>query len=196
MKGMPNIPNFSVPSPVNTLVSFGGALLILALFGKTWGVVNQYGIPILEVDSVVAMSFDSGSSISNFPVEGGSFNSYDKVFNPSMASVQLNKSSGGALARSLFLTQIETLRKSTLSFHIITPEFVYTNYQIIGSSLARSATDGHTLLKVNLDLQEVIEAKVEYSIEEVENPEDANTIDGGAKQAEAVPESVLSGWFG
>lgn len=184
MNGMPNIPNFSVPSLVNAVLSLGGAALIKAVFGKQWGIVNEFGIPILLADSVLGMSHDAGASISNLPIEQGSFASYNKVNNPSMATVQMAKSSGGSLSRGLFLTQLETLLKSTLKFHIITPEYVYMNYQIIGTNLARTASEGTTLLKVNLDLQEVLEAKVQYDTEVVENPSDAQTKDGGAKQSE------------
>lgn len=184
MNGMPNIPNFSAPSLINAALSLGGAALIKAVFGKQWGVVNQYGIPILLADSVLGLSHDAGASISNLPLEKGSFASYNKVNNPSMATVQLAKSSGGSLQRGLFLTQLEMLLKSTLSFHIISPEYVYMNYQIIGTNLSRTSTEGCTLLRVNLDLQEVLEAKVEYDTEVVENPSDAQTKDGGAKQAE------------
>ena len=195
LKGMPDIAGFSVSSLIGNLVSFGGAILIRGIFGKTWGIVNQYGIPVLAVDSVASVGFDSSSTISNLPVEKGTFVSYNKVSNPSTATVQLNKSTGGALQRGAFLTQLKTLEESTLSFHIITPEYVYMNYQIIGTSLGRSSADGATLLKVNLDLQEIREAVVNYEKEDVTNPSDSQTIDGGDKQTKTVSRSVLSGLF-
>ena len=64
------------------------------------------------------------------------------------------------LERSLFLGQIEALLKSTVSFHIITPEYVYLNYQIVGINHARSAQDGATMITVNIDLEEVLEAGI------------------------------------
>lgn len=195
LTGMPNIAGL-VTSTTNAALGLGGALLINAVFGKTWGIVNEFGIPIVLADSVVGMTYDAGNTISNFPVERGTFSSYNKVNNPSMATVQLNKSSGGTLERGLFLTQLEALLKSTLKFHIITPEYVYMNYQIIGISKSRSASDGATLLKVNLDLQEVLEAKVEYATEEVTNPSDAAQKDGGAQQAKEENVSILKGIFG
>ena len=195
LTGMPNIAGL-VTSTTNAALGLGGALLVNAVFGKTWGIVNEFGIPIVLADSVVGMTYDAGNTISNFPVERGGFSSYNKVNNPSMATVQLNKSSGGTLERGLFLTQLEALLKSTLKFHIITPEYVYMNYQIIGISKSRSASDGATLLKVNLDLQEVLEAKVEYATEEVTNPSDAAQKDGGAQQAKEENVSILKGIFG
>ncbi|WMC00425.1 tail tube initiator-like protein [Acinetobacter phage Ab69] len=140
------------------------------------------------------MNYDAGSSISKYPVEQGSFASFNKVNAPSMATVQMAKGSGGVgLRRGLFLAQLEGLLKSTLSFHIITPEYVYLNYQIVGINHARTAQDGATMITVNLDLEEVLEAKVDYSVEEVKNPSDSKTIDGGAKESKPNKSLILQG---
>nr|DAF69045.1 MAG TPA: hypothetical protein [Caudoviricetes sp.] len=196
MIGMPNIPNFIAPEVLtNVGLSLGGAALINGVFGKVWGIVNEFGIPIVLADTVLGMNYDAGSSISKYPVEQGSFASFNKVNAPSMATVQMAKGSGGVLERGIFLAQLEGLLKSTLSFHIITPEYVYLNYQIVGINHARTAQDGATMITVNLDLEEVLEAKVDYSIEEVKNPSDANTVDGGAKESKQRT-SVLSDIFG
>ena len=196
MDGLPKIPNYVAPEVLNNVgIALGGAALLNATFGKVWGVVNQFGIPIVLADTVLGMNYDAGSSISKYPVEKGSFASYNKVNAPSMATVQMAKGGNSVTERGLFLAQLETLLKSTVSFNIISPEYVYLNYQIIGINHARSAQDGATMIKVNLDLEEVLEAKVEYDIEEVKAPSDANTVDGGAKQS-TQRTSVLSDIFG
>ena len=196
LSGMPKVPDFIPRSALTNIgLSLGGAALINAVFGKTWGIVNQFGIPIVLADTVVSMNYDAGASISKYPVEKGSFASYNKVNNPSMASVQMAKGGESVLGRSLFLTQLEALLKSTVSFNIITPEYVYMNYQIIGLNTARSAQDGATMIRVNIDLEEVLEANVEYDIEEVKAPSDSKTVDGGA-QPSRQRTSVLAGIFG
>lgn len=198
LNGMPDIPDFKgvVSAAQGAAVGFAGAVLLRTAFGNVWGIFNEFGVPILLADSVVGLTYDSGNTIANLPVERGSFSSYNKVNNPSIATVQLNKSSGGALQRGAFLTQLEILAKSTLTFNIISPEFVHMGYSIIGQGYSRTATDGTTLLKVNVELQEVRETKVEYSFEEVQQPSDATTKDGGAKQSTQEPnESALSQIF-
>lgn len=196
LSGMPKVPDFIPRSALTNIgLSLGGAALINAVFGKTWGIVNQFGIPIVLADTVVSMNYDAGASISKYPVEKGAFASYNKVNNPSMASVQMAKGGESVLGRSLFLTQLEALLKSTVSFNIITPEYVYMNYQIIGLNTARSAQDGATMIRVNIDLEEVLEANVEYDIEEVKAPSDSKTVDGGA-QPSRQRTSVLAGIFG
>ncbi len=196
MMGLPNVPGFVPMGAIGgAALSLGGAALINAIFGKTWAIVNQFGIPLLLVDSVASMNYDAGSSISKYPTEKGKFASYNKVDSPSMATVQLLKGGDSVLERGLFLTQLELFKKSTLKFHIVTPEYVYMNYQIVGINHARSTQDGATMIAANVDLEEVLEAKVEYDTEEVENPSDANTVDGGAKQS-TPRTSALSNLFG
>lgn len=196
MNGLPNVPGFVPMGAISgAALSLGGAGLVNAIFGKTWAIVNQFGLLLLEVDSVASMNYDAGSSISKYPTEQGKFASYNKVDSPSMATVQLLKGGDSVLERGLFLTQLELFKKSTLKFHIVTPEYVYMNYQIVGINHARSAQDGATMIAANVDLEEVLESKVEYDIEEVENPSDANTVDGGAKQS-TPRTSVLNDLFG
>lgn len=192
MNGMPSIPSFTTPQAlIGGAISFGGAALISGIFGKTWGIVNEYGVPILLADTFASMNYDAGAQISKYPTEQGKFASYNKVDMPSMATVQMIKGGDSALTRGLFLTQLEQLKKSTLAFHIITPEYVYMNFQIIGLNHARSAQSGATMIAVNIDLEEVLEAKVEYSTEEVAEPSDSTTVDGGAKESK-VAQSGLS----
>lgn len=195
LKGMPNIPDFKGLASAGTgaLISFGGAALINKIFGKRWGIFNEYGIPILLADSVVSLQYSNSSAVSNAPIEAGSFASYNKVQEPYQATVQLSKGSGGALQRGLFLAQLETLSKSTLKFHIITPEYVYTNATIVGMDVAREASDGAQLIKVNLHLEEIREVKVQYSLVETAQPSDSATKDIGQQAASEIGGDNRSG---
>ena len=187
MDGMP-----SVSGLIDQAISLGGAAIINGVFGKKWGIFDQYGSPIFLTDSFIAMTYNAGASVSNFPVENGEFRSYNKTRNPSIASVTLAKSVGGVMKRGVFLAQLEARLKSTLSFYVVTPEYVYMNYQIIGINHSRSASEGATLIKVNLDLQEIVKAKIDYDLEEVENPSDSTTKDTGAKESTERPSSILN----
>lgn len=193
IEGMPNVPNFKGLNAAgsNALISLGSAALINAVFGNYWGIFNEYGIPILLADNVIALKYNNSSRIAQAPIEKGSFASYNKIANPYKATVQLSKGTGGTLMRGAFLGQIETLANSTLLFHILTPEYVYTNACIVGYDTAREASDGAQLIKVNLHLEEVREVTVKYDTEEVKNPDDAKTQDGGERQPESANESIL-----
>ena len=75
MNGMPSIPNFKglVSSGSEALIDLGGAAIIRTLFGNVWGLVNEFGVPVLLADNVLGISYNSASTIANAPVERGSF---------------------------------------------------------------------------------------------------------------------------
>ena len=185
MIGMPKLASgFKglVSSGGNALIGLGGAAIIRAIFGNVWGLVNEFGVPVVLADNVLGLSFQSASTIVNAPIEGGSFASYNKVATPSQAVVQMSKGSGGALQRGAFLAQLLALEGSTLKFYVISPEFVHRNMCITNVDYARSAQEGVQLIVVNVSLEEVREVKVNYSFEEVEAPSDAKAVDGGSVQ--------------
>lgn len=194
IEGIPNVPNFKGlnTAGTNAMISLGGAALINAVFGNYWGIFNEYGIPILLVDNVISLKYTNSAHISQAPIESGSFVSYNKVAEPYKATVQLSKGSGGTLMRGAFLVQIEALAKSTLKFHIITPDYVYANACITGYDTLREAHDGAQLIKVNLHLEEVREVIVQYETEEVKNPDDAKPKDGGEKQPQDASNLVIT----
>lgn len=190
MDGIPNVKGL-VSASENAAISLGGTALINTVFGNYWGIFNEYGVPILLADNVISVKYTNTSKISQAPIEKGSFASYNKVADPYKAVVQLSKGSGGTLARGAFLAQIETLATSTLKFYIITPEYVYQNAVITGYDTIREASNGAQLLKINLQLEEIREISVKYDTEEVKNPDDAKTKDGGDKQPQKANESIL-----
>ena len=194
MTGIPNIPDFKglVTSGSNALIGLGGAAIIRAIFGNVWGLVNEFGVPVLLADNVLGLSFQSASTIVNAPIEGGSFASYNKVATPSQAVVQMSKGSGGALQRGAFLAQLLALEGRTLKFYVISPEFVHRNMCITNVDYARSAQEGVQLIVVNVSLEEVREVKVNYSFEEVEAPSDAKAVDGGSVQPK---DAAGASWF-
>lgn len=185
MIGMPEVSDYkdlaTAKGTIDALISFGGGFLINQLFGDYWGVFSELGIPILLADNVVSLTHKNTSRISQAPVERGSFTSYNKVSDPANITLQLTKSTGGATGRGIFLAQLEALQKTTLKFYVITPEYVYKNYNIRDIDQSRSAEDGATLLKVNLHLEEIREVTPEYSNSPM-NPEHSKTVDTGEAQ--------------
>lgn len=200
MSGFPNIPDFKglVTSGTNAALNLGGAAIINAVFGNVWGLVNEYGAPIVLADGVLGISYNNTSIVANVPIENGSFASYNKVSNPKQAVVQMSKGSGGALERGAFLAQLEAYQGSTLNFTVVTPEFVCRNMNITGLSWARSASEGLQLIVANLQLEEVRNVGVNYSYEEVKNPSDAKSVDGGEVQPtnQSDNTSILKRLFG
>lgn len=192
--GIPDIPDFKglVSSGTDALISFGGATLIRMIFGNQWGIFNQYGIPIMLADTVHSVKYQNSSQIAQAPVEKGTFASYNKVQNPYQASVTMIRGGGDPTLRGLFIAQLELLSKSTLLFHVITPEYVHINASILGYDYAREPQSGARMVVANIHLEEVREAKVTYETKETKNPEDAPQADGGEQQPKEASQSLLS----
>lgn len=194
MEGMPEIPDFKglVSSGIDALIGFGGAYAINMIFGNQWGIYSQYGVPILLADTVHSVKFQNTSQVAQAPVEKGTFASYNKVQDPYKATVTLVRGGSDATMRGAFLAQIDALSKSTLLFHVITPEFVHTNAAITGYDYAREPQAGARMIAANIHLTEVREAVVKYEVAETANPEDSPVAQAGEVQAAPVNESVLS----
>lgn len=192
--GIPDIPDFKglVTSGTDALISFGGATLIRMIFGNQWGIFNQYGIPIMLADTVHSLKYNNNSQIAQAPVEKGSFASYNKVQNPYQATVTMIRGGGDVTKRGLFIAQLELLSKSTLLFHVITPEYVHINAAIVGYDYARDPNAGARMIIANIHLEEVREAKVTYETKETKNPDDAPQVDGGEQQPKEASQSLLS----
>lgn len=197
MNGMPDIPSFKglVTSGTDALIGFGGAYAINRFFGNQWGIFSQFGVPILLADTVFSVKYQNTSSVAQAPLEKGTFASYNKVQDPYKATVTMVKGGGDPTMRGLFIAQLEALSKSTLLFHVITPEFVHTNAAITGYDYAREPQSGARMIAANIHLQEVREASVKFEDVETANPEDAPLSESGEVQTQPVEESVLSRTF-
>jgi hypothetical protein len=119
-----------------------------------WGIFTTGGAPVVVGDSVAALEYNREFRLSTYPVEGGSFESYNKVEVPYDVRVTFTK--GGTKAdRSTFLAQVESAVASLDTYDVATPERVYTGVNAMRSSLRRTADRGATLLTVEVSLQYV-----------------------------------------
>lgn len=154
-----------------------------------WGIFNVKGERVLFPDSLVSVEYTGEQRISDYPVEGGKFETYDKVQMPNGARVSMTK--GGTISdRQAFLVGVDLLLQTTDVFDVVTPEVTYLNMNVIHVALVRSATNGATMVTVELVLQEVRQAaKAAYSRSEdapAENTPIATGAAGTSKSATAI----------
>lgn len=206
MNGMPNIPGLSqiVRPGIDAAISFGGAVAINRVFSNQWGVFNQYGVPVLLVDTVVSVEYDNSSTVASAPVERGTFTSYNKVQDPYTATVSLARAGTSPAIRGAFIAQIEALSRSSLLFHVVTPEYVHRNASITGFSYARNPQQGARMIVANIRLQEVRRGSVRYEDNIVPtNQADMAVINAGQVDVSPPRQSLLNQatqavtrWFG
>ncbi|KAA1013034.1 hypothetical protein FVF58_09595 [Paraburkholderia panacisoli] len=132
------------------------AAIILGFFsGPKWGVFNQDGSLALQPDSIVALEFSREWRIPDYPVEQGSFESYNKVVLPSETRIRMTK--GGSDAdRYHFLGQLSALARSLTLLNISMPEGkMIQSVNINHFNLSRTSTNGVGLVTVDVALKEV-----------------------------------------
>lgn len=130
---------------------------------QRWGIFALDGSQPLDPDSVVAVEHSAEYRIADYPVEGGAFESYDKVATPFVTRVAVSK--GGSVAeREQFLTACQALLESLDPYNVVTPERTYLNVNVTRIGSTRNSSNGAGLIVVELVLQEIRQAaKAAYS---------------------------------
>jgi len=120
----------------------------------TWGIFTAGGALALQPDNIVVVEPMREFRISDYPVEEGGFRSYNKVATPATERVTLTKG-GDVPTRTAFLAAVEALLEGTELVTVVTPEAAYTNRNLVRRDMRRSAEEGATLLRLELEMVEV-----------------------------------------
>jgi hypothetical protein len=130
---------------------------------QRWGIFAQSGDQLLDPDNVVSLEHRAEYRVADYPLEGGSFESYDKVQTPFDMRIAVSKG-GSQTDRETFLTTCQALLESLAVYNIVTPERTYLNVNVVGIGMTRNATTGAGMATVELVLREVRQAaKAAYS---------------------------------
>jgi hypothetical protein len=120
-----------------------------------WGVFLPDGTNVLNPDSCFALDdFNHEFRLSTFPIEEGSFSTFNKVATPFEGRFIFNKG-GPQTERTTFLQTLETVVADTNLYILATPELTYPNVNIPRYRLRRRADAGFQLISVEVVVQEV-----------------------------------------
>lgn len=141
-----------LPLPLLAERLFGDAAGILSLFlGPQWGIFDDSGSPVAVPDTVVSVDYRQDYKISDYPVEQGGFESYDKVTVPYDARVRFAVYSD----RAGFLEAVASAAASLDLYTIVTPDAVYSDANIVHVDYTRSTRNGVSQVLVDVWLEEV-----------------------------------------
>ena len=182
--GVPAIPRANTGANATTTALLGavnGIIWAAAQNEQRWGIYDKNGkalgdpsgitgikkislnsLGLGSVQSTVSVEYGKAMRISDFPVERGSFASYNKVEAPANPAVSISFS-GSEADRSKFLMAIDKATKSTDFYSVVTPEVQYVNYSIESYVVSRRADRGATLLIVDLTLKEIRQVSAQYT---------------------------------
>lgn len=195
MADIPNVPG--VPAllsfaddPVALLIRDAVALL-LGRPGPQWGIFLD-GEPVIEADNTISFDLKQDLPVSDYPVEDGGFQSYDKVELP--ADIRLRMSCGGSVEeRQAFLDSIEENINTTDLYDILTPERVFTGYCFTHRDFRRTAQNGVGLIVVDLWLTN-IRVTSTANFTNTQQPGDAGTQSAGNVQPQTPNQRVQQGF--
>lgn len=173
-----------------TLGFLGAGELVNTILGSEpvlWGVFKDDGQPITDYDSVVSVDYREDSRVSDYPIEEGSFASFNKVQNP--FSKQVLISCGGSLERrAAFQVDLRAAQKSITLYTVITEDGTFENCNLVSIDWARSHQDGAHIIKAYCEFRE-IRVRGTTAFSQTQDPSGASPQSNG--QVQAIEDSVI-----
>jgi hypothetical protein len=225
--GIPQLPkSASIPPVIKLAAGILQSALVGAYLSRTkWGIFDQKGkalgdqakisngwlgkigaslsndLGLGTTTSTSSVDYSKEMKVSDFPIEKGSFASYNKVELPATPIVTL-AFTGKEKERTIFLQDIDNACKSNFLYNVVTPEVTYKNYSIERYAYQRRHDRGATLLLVEISLKEIRQVSVQYiktsktPIKTAKNPAATPSADNGNNQAQDPQQSTLKKVFG
>ncbi len=199
---MPQVPNLPGVPPLSSYAAnpivllIADVLTILGFFGAPGWDVLLNGMSVIDFDSVVDFEFKQETPISDYQVEDGGFQSYDKVQLP--AEIQVTFAAGGSVSRrQSFLASIDAEFNTVDLYDIVTPEQVYPSFNFVRREVhKREAERGVGLIMVTIVFVEVRVAST-ATFTNTQQPQAAGQQNAGTGQpqapAQCIQESFDSG---
>lgn len=125
------------------------------VFQEQWGIF-QNGVPVVTADTVTAFEYRQEWVLSDFPLEGGAFQSYDKVYVPYDARFRF-VSGGSEANRAALLSSVQAIAGTLTLFDAASPEAIYLSCNIKHFDYRRTSTRGVGLIEVDVWLEQVNE---------------------------------------
>lgn len=187
--GVPPVPRdpASIIETIELLTS-DAIILFNSFFGKIqWGIFSN-GLPVVLADNVVSLDYKEDYIISNYPVEGGAFRSYDKVHLPFEGRLQFS-TGGSVAARQAFIASVQRIIGDTNLYDIYTPEQIYRSVNLKHWDFNREA-QSVGLLKIDIWCEQVAVTGTQ-TFQNVQSPTSNSPIANGSVAPGSPPGSAL-----
>lgn len=167
--GVPSIPRMTAGSPaINISLATGQGVSTGGAQEPKWGIYSatdnspMYTPEAGETLSTFSFDYSRQTTVSTYPVEQGSFASYDKIWSPANPIVTLAFSGSESGKRNL-LSILEAACLYPVLWNVYTPDAEYDGYTIERYSYRRMATKGATMLLIDVSLKEIKQVTASYS---------------------------------
>lgn len=177
-----------------TLGFFGAGDLVNSIIGSEpvlWGVYDPNGRSIAEYDSLVSMNYRNDTRVSDYPVEKGTFASYNKVSDPFTIQVQL--SCGGDLTRrAAFQAALRSAVSSLTLYTVIAEDGTFENCNLVSVDWGRAQQDGAHIIKAFCEFRE-IRQRGTAAFSQTAEPQGTATLNQGQVQSVDDPSLTVAG---
>lgn len=150
--GVPPLPSYAANNV--SLLAADVSLLLAALSGPRWGVYSSSGVAAFPYNSFVDLDFKQDWPVSDYPVEEGGFQSYDKVQLPFDVRVRL-ASDGTEEGRAALIEAVAAAANSLQLYTVVSPEQAYPSCNITHVDYRRSATNGVGMVVIDVWFVEI-----------------------------------------
>lgn len=157
------------------------SVLSLLFLGPQWGVFTASGSPVLFPDTMITFDSRREFRISDYPVEKGGFESYDKVQVPADIRIKVG-CDGSTTPMDLFLLQVDNAAASTDLYVVVTPDKSYVDMNITHYDSRRTREAGLGVLQVDIWFQEVRQT-VQIQFTNTKDPTSEAQVHAGPVQA-------------
>lgn len=186
--GLPALPPAAAAlfQTVQSLV--GDAINGTAGSQSQWGVFLN-GEQVVVSDNVISFEFMQEFKISNYPVEQGSFASYNKVQQP--FEIKFRFSTGGSSSdHQQTLASIASVIADTNLYTVATPDATYSNLNFVRQDY-RQSSDRIGLLVIDVACEEVRPASLGSSTTTTTTP-DGTTTSTSTTQISIIPGNQIN----
>ena len=142
----------AVLSGVGGLIPSGG--ILFNGLQVLWGVFDASGNLAIQPDTFYGVEPATPYMISDYPIEQGTFGTYNKVKVPERVAVRMV--TGGTEAnRTAFIAVLDRMVADTNVYTIVNPDKTWKNMNLMSYDFRRDARNGANMLMVNCLFQEI-----------------------------------------
>lgn len=146
---LPGVPPLSSYAPNNTVLAFADAIASLILgSGPQWGIFLN-GDQAFDYNSIVDFDYKQDFPVSDYQLEDGAFQSYDKVQLPFDVKVRV-ASGSSASDREALLSSVRAAANTLDLYDVVTPEQVYSSCNITHIDFKRTSNNGVGLIIIDI----------------------------------------------
>ena|ERR1039458_2521634 len=145
-----------------------------------WGIFLG-GTPVIVADTVTSIEYKQNWVLSDYPVEQGAFETYDKVQTP--RDIRVRFVAGGTEEnRQALLDSVAAIAGDYNFYTVVTPEAFYPSVNVMHYDYRRTAINGVGMITVDVWCEEV-RVTGTSSPNQAQSASAADPINGGTVQA-------------